>query len=319
MALLTSPQKTIIEHIGGFFEYLDIEKGLSARSQITYERFLNRCIYWLKKNKLEDLKPNELNKDHIWRYRVDLSRSINPRTKEPLKRSTQNYYLIALRNLLKYFSERNSPSLSAEKVKLAKSKADDRRVKFLTLEQIKKLLDAPDVSNAVELRDKAILEILFSTGLRVAELVSLDRDQFKITAETKDLEVVIIGKGNRPRPVYLSPRAVEWLRKYLSTRQDKEKALFINYKGPKSAPKRLSVRSVETIVKKYALLAGIPTFTTPHTIRHSFATDLLTKGVDLREVQEFLGHKNIGTTQIYAHVTSKRLRDIHRKHHSLPE
>lgn len=311
--------KPIIEHIKDFFEYLDIERGLSAKSQLTYGRFLQRFQDWLKKNHLEHLKPHELTEDHIWRYRVDLSRHNNPRNKEPIKRSTQNYYLIALRNFLKYFSDRNIPSLSPEKVKLAKARPEERRIKFLTLEQIKKLLATPDGSTAMGLRDKAILETLFSTGLRVAELASLNREQIKIGPETKDLEVVIVGKGNRPRPVYFSRRAIKCLREYLQTRKDKEKALFINYKGPKNASKRLSVRSVEEIVKKYALLAGIPTFTTPHTLRHSFATDLLMQGVDLREVQEFLGHKNIGTTQIYAHVTSKKLRDTHRKFHSLNE
>ena len=311
--------KPIIDHIRGFLEFLDIERGLAVKSQQTYSRFLGAFERWLKKNNLERLSPGELTEEHIWKYRVDLSRHLNHKTKEPLKRSTQNYYLIALRNLLKYFSDRNIPSLGAEKIKLAKFKADERRVKFLTLEQVKRLLDAPDTKRISGLRNQALLETLFSTGLRVAELAGLDRDQIKITSEVKDMEVVIIGKGNRPRPVYFSPRAIKSLREYLASRKDKEKALFINYKGPKTAQKRLSVRSIEEIVKKSALLAGIPTFTTPHTLRHSFATDLLMQGVDLREVQEFLGHKNIGTTQIYAHVTSKRLRDTHRKFHSLKE
>lgn len=309
----------LLNHIRGFLEYLDIEKGLAAKSQITYQRFLHRFSVWLKKNNLEHLTPADLTEDHIWQYRVYLSHLINPRSKEPLKRSTQNYYLIALRNLLKYFSDRNIPSLSPEKIKLAKSRAEERRIKFLTIDQIKKLLEAPNTSTIAGLRDRAILETLFSTGLRVAELVSLNRDQIKIGADTKDLEVVIVGKGNRPRPVYFSQRAIKWLREYLASRKDKEKALFINYKGPKTAQKRLTVRSIEEIVKKCAILAGVPTFTTPHAIRHSFATDLLMQGVDLREVQEFLGHKNIGTTQIYAHVTSRRLRDTHRKFHSLAE
>ncbi len=311
--------KSIIDHTKGFLEYLDIERGLNQRSQLTYSRFLRRFEIWLNKNNLENLKPSELTEDHIWKYRVYLSSQINPKTRDTLKRSTQSYYLIALRNLLKYFSDRNIPSLGAEKIKLGKSKIQDRQIKFLTLEQIKRLLDAPNKSNPAGLRDKAILESLFSTGLRVAELVNLNREQFRLTGDNEDLEVVIVGKGGRPRPVYFSDRAISSLRDYLALRRDKERALFINYKGPTSASKRLSVRSVEKIVKKYVLLAGIPTFTTPHTLRHSFATDLLTQGVDLREIQEFLGHKNIGTTQIYAHVTSRRLRDIHRKFHSLKE
>jgi site-specific recombinase XerD len=182
------------------------------------------------------------------------------------------------------------------------------------LDQIKKLLESPCTSKLSGLRDRAILELFFSTGLRIAELVSLNRNQIKIGKEN-DLEVVVVGKGNRSRPVYLSPRALKWLKKYLQSREDKEKALFINYKGPKNADKRLSIRSIENIVKKYAIMAGLPSFTVPHTIRHSFATNLLAQGVDLREIQEFLGHKSIGTTQLYASVTNKRLRDIHRKFH----
>lgn len=311
--------KSIIEHVRDFLEYLDIEKGLSNKSQETYERFLKKFIKWLGMNKLETLLPHELNEEHIRKYRVFLSQTFNKNTKEPLKRSTQNYYFIALRNLLNYFTDRDIISLPSEKIKLSKSRQEDRVVKFLNIDQVKKLLDAPNVSNLSGLRNRAILETLFSTGLRVAELANLDREQIRITPETKDLEIVVIGKGNKPRPVYFSRRAIKWLRQYLETRKDKEKALFINYKGPKNAPKRLSSRSVETIVKKYAILAGVPTFTSPHTIRHSFATDLLNKGVDLRTLQEFLGHKNIGTTQIYAHVTSRKLRETHRKFHSLRE
>jgi integrase/recombinase XerD len=186
----------------------------------------------------------------------------------------------------------------------------------LTLEQVEKLLEAPDTSNEVGLRDRAILETFFSTGMRAGELVNLNREQIKIKPETKDLEITIIGKGQRPRTVYLSERAVFWLRKYLETRKDKEKALFINYRGKKPGT-RLTIRSLERIVKKYAILAGLPLNTVCHTLRHSFATDLLSKGVDLRVVQEFLGHKNISTTQIYTHVTRPQLREIHKKYHGI--
>ncbi len=308
--------KTILEHIPNFLEYLDIEKGLSNKTQETYSRLLDKFSNWLNKNNLQDLKPYQLTSKHIWKYRVFLSRHINKNTNEPLKKSTRNHYLIVLRNLLNFFADRDILSLPAEKIKLTKSKRDERVVKFLPLNQIKKLLDAPKTSALTGLRDRAILETLFSTALRVAELASLDREQIKITPKTKDLEIVIIGKGNRPRPVFFSERAVKWLRKYLDTRQDKENALFINYKGPKNAPRRLSTRSVENIVKKYVLLAGVPIFTSPHTLRHSMATDLLSQGVDLRTIQEFLGHKSITSTQIYVHVTSKKLREIHRKFHS---
>jgi site-specific recombinase XerD len=312
-------KKPIVEHLRGFLEYLDIERGLSNKSQETYARLLKKFEKWLEINHLKSLLPHELTEEHIRMYRVFLSQIINKKIKEPLKRSTQNYYLIVLRNLLNYFADRDILSLPAEKIKLPKLKSEERVIKFLTIDQIKKLLEAPKTSNINGLRDRAILETLFSTGLRVAELRSLNREQIKIMSGTKELEVVVIGKGNRPRPVYFSQRAVNWLRKYLERRQDKEKALFINYKGPKNASKRLSARSVENIVKKYAISAGVPFFTSPHTIRHSFATDLLEQGVDLRTIQEFLGHKNVGTTQIYAHLTSRKLRETHRKFHSLKE
>ncbi len=312
---MNQSDRPIKDHIRDFLDYLDIEKGLGNRSQETYSRLIDCFLFWLRENNLEDIKPHELNEEKVWNFRVYLSQKINSKNNQPIKKSSQNYYLIALRNLLKFFTDRDIQSLPAEKIKLVKSKSDERTIKFLDLDQIKKLLDSPNTSTLIGLRDRSILETFFSTGLRISELVSLNRDQIKIDDNTEELEIVVIGKGNRPRPVYLSSRAVKWIKEYLNTRNDKEKALFINYKGPKNASKRLSVRSVENIVKKYTVIAGLPSFTVPHTLRHSFATDLLSQGVDLREVQEFLGHKNIATTQIYAHVTSKRLKDIHRKFH----
>jgi len=303
-------QKPISQHLTDFLDWLDIEKGLSNKSQENYSRFLRKFINWLKDNDLENLKPHELSPAHIWKYRVFLSRH----SKKPLKKSTQNYYLIALRSLLNYFANRDILSLPAEKIKLAKDKGE-KKVHFLNLEQVEELFSVPDTNKKNGLRDRAILEVLFSTGLRIAELVSLNQDQIRINPLIKDLEIGIVGKGNRNRTVYFSERAIYWLKKYLKTRKDKDKALFINYQGRKNAPKRLTDRSIERNIKKYALLAGLPANTTPHTLRHSFATDLLSQGVDLRLIQEFLGHRNIATTQIYAHVTSKRLRDIHRKFH----
>jgi len=308
--------KSILDYIPEFLEYLDIEKGLSHNSQITYRRFLNKLENWLLENGLEDLLPHELTPDHIWQYRVFLSKAYNKNTREPLKRTTINYYLIVLRNLLNYFTDRDIASLPAEKIKLFKEKKE-KSIKFLNLEQIEKLLDAPDISNPSGLRDKAILEALFSTGLRVAELVSLNRNQIKIENLNEELEINVIGKGDRIRPVYLSPRTLKALKDYLETRKDDEKALFINYKGPRDSSRRLTTRSVENIVRKYAIKVGISIPISPHGIRHSFATDLLMQGVDLRVVQEFLGHRNIATTQIYAHVTSKKLKDVHKKFHSL--
>jgi len=308
--------KPIIKYRTDFLEYLEIEKGLGSKTLKTYDRLLEKFFKWLKQNKLENLKPHQLTNNHIWKYRVFLSRNINTKTNEPIKKSTQNHHLIALRNLLIFFADRDIQSLPAEKVKLAKE-PDEKAVKFLTLDQIEKLLLAPNTNTPTGLRDRAILETLFSTGMRVAELVSLDKDQIKITPLTKDLEISIIGKGNRPRTVYFSERALKWIKRYLETRkEDKEKALFIRFKGRKNSSLRLTTRSVENIVKKYTRKAGLPIFTVPHTLRHSFATDLLIKGVDLRTVQEFLGHRSIATTQIYTHVVSKRLKDIHRKFHS---
>mgnify|MGYP001569389394 CR=1 FL=1 len=310
--------KTIIEHINDFLEYLDIEKGLSNKSQETYQRFINKFTDWLKTNRLESLFPHELNDDHIRKYRIFLSQSFNKTTKEPLKRSTQNYYLIALRNLLNYFTDRNIVSLPSEKIKLIKQK--EKTVTFLTIDQIENLLSAPSIKSVAGPRDKAILETLFSTGLRISELVSLNREQLSNLENKKYLELGIIGKGGRARTIYFSERALNWLKKYLDNRKDKEKALFINFKASKDKiGKRLSARAIENLVKKYALLSSCPITTTPHTIRHTFATDLLRKGVDLRVIQEFLGHRNIATTQIYTHITRPHLREIHRKFHGIKE
>lgn len=303
--------KSIPEHLTDFLDWLDIEKGLSNKSQENYSRFLKKFFGWLKIKNLSDLKPHELSPAHVWDYRVYLSRQ----SKTPLKKSTQNYYLIALRSLLNFFADRDIITLPSEKIKLAKDKSE-KAVHFLNLDQIEKLLSMPNSAKRAGLRDRAILESLFSTGLRIAELVSLNKEQIRLKAVTKDLEVGIIGKGNHPRTVYFSERAVKRLKEYLETRQDDEKPLFVNYRGRKGASRRLTARSIEKILKKYALLAGLPANTTPHTLRHSFATDLLSKGADLRLIQEFLGHRNIATTQIYTHVTNKRLRDVHRQFHS---
>lgn len=311
--------KPIIKHIPDFLDYSDVEKGLSDKTQENYNKFLKKFSNWLKINNLSPLKPHQLTTDHIWKYRIFLSRSPTAvKSKKTLAKSTQNYYLIALRNLLNYFANRDIISLPAEKIKLAKSKIE-KNIRFLNLDQIEKLLLSPNVLNIIGLRDRAILETLFSTGLRVAELTALNREQIKIKDKTKDLEIGIIGKGSRARTIYFSKRAVDWLKKYLEARQDQDKALFVDYKkGPsqKESSRRLTSRSIENIVKKYAIMAGLPITTSPHVIRHSYATDLLTQGVDLRLVQEFLGHKNIATTQIYTHLTDKRLRDVHRQFHS---
>jgi site-specific recombinase XerD len=308
-------QKPLPSHLPDFLDWLDIEKGLSSKSQENYNRFLKKFLDWLKLNNLEDIKPHELTTDHIWKYRVFLSRRYLPKTKTPLKKTTQNYYLIALRSFLNYFADRDILSLPSEKIKLAKDRGE-KQVSFLNLEQLEKLFSAPDTSKKQGLRDRAILEVLFSTGMRIAEIVSLNRDQIKLSPGIKELEVGIIGKGQKARTVYFSERALSWLSKYLKTRNDDEKALFINYRSKKGAPRRLTPRSIEKNMKKYVIMSGVPIRTTPHAMRHSFSTDLLNQGVDLKILQEFLGHKSIAATQIYAHVTSKKLREVHRKFHS---
>jgi len=215
---------------------------------------------------------------------------------------------------LNYFADRDILSLPSEKIKLAKDKSE-RQVRFLNLEQLEKLFSTPDVSKVHQLRDRAILEILFSTGMRIAELVGLNRDQVKIKPGREELEISITGKGGRIRTVYFSQRALRWLEKYLKTRTDNERALFINYRSRKDASRRLTSRSIEKSLKEYVILSGLPSTTTPHVMRHSFSTDLLNQGVDIRILQEFLGHKSILATQIYAHVTNKKLREIHKKFH----
>lgn len=303
--------KSVREYLLDYLDWLELEKGLSSISQENYSRFLKSFFQFLAINKLEELKPDEITVDTIWKYRLFLSRQYG----HGLKRSTQNHYLVALRSLLGFFVEKDIPSLPPDKVKIPKER-QEKTVTFLNLEQVEKLLLSPDVSDTSGLRDKAILETFFSTGLRVAELVALNREQLNIKTETTDLEIGIIGKGNHPRTIYFSERTVEWLRKYLITRNDEEKALFINY-GGRSPLTRLTIRSIERIVKHYAIVSGLPVTTTCHTLRHSFATDLLMKGVDLRVVQEFLGHRNIATTQVYTHVTRVHLREIHKKLHGI--
>jgi len=310
--------RTIIESIPDFLDYCEVERGLSNNTQKNYSRYLEKFKQWLKLKHKEDLLPHDFSAQDVWDYRLFLSRGASSANTEgkTLSKLTQNYYLIALRALLSYFVAKDIASLPPSKVTLPKDTEEARTIKFLDLDQIEKLLNSPSPSNPTGLRDKTILETFFSTGLRVAELVNLNREQFDSIWDKQDFELGIIGKGNRPRTVYFSERALEWLKKYLKTRGDKEKALFINYRSRSQEEHRLTARSIERIIKKYAIKAGVPFFTTPHTLRHSYATDLLSQGVDLRAIQEFLGHKNIATTQIYTHVTNKRLRDIHREFHS---
>ncbi len=309
------PSSTPIpRHVQDYLDWLDIERGLSSKSQENYARFIKKFIDWLNATKRSELKPHELSPEIIRDYRVFLSRSEHATRSSSLKKNTQNFYLIALRSLLNYFAERDITSLPSEKIKLARDKAD-RAVRFLTYEQVQKLLSACDLTTPAGLRDRAIFELLFSTGLRISELVALNRDQIPLHGNERDMEIGIIGKGGRARTVYVSARAMMWLKKYLRARSDVDKPLFINYRNYSGDSKRLTPRSIQAIIKNAAKIAGLPLTTTPHVLRHSFATDLLTKGVDIRILQEFLGHKNIAATQIYTHVTNRQLQEIHRKFH----
>lgn len=305
-------EKTIKEHLFEFLDFLEIEKGLSSNTQRNYSRYLDRFFNWLDKINKNDLKPGELTEDYVWEYRVHLSKS-------KLSKASQNIYLIALRSLLDFFESRKIKSLYSSKIILPK-KINTQKIKVLTMVDLKKILDSPNQNKISGLRDKAIMETFFSTGLRIAELTSLNREQIKIPNDKSvTLEIPIVGKGNRVRTVYFSERSLKYLSKFLNKRSDIDPALFINYKpGAEKSNnnRRLSIGSIQIIVKKYFKMAGVLTKGTPHTFRHTFATDLLNQGVDIRLVQEFLGHKSVSTTQIYTHITNKQLKNIHRKLHS---
>ncbi|MDP3953634.1 MAG: tyrosine-type recombinase/integrase [bacterium] len=306
------PQKPLKSYMPDFLDWLDIEKGLSSKTQENYSNFLKHFFDWLDRNNLGEITPKNITEKYVWKYRVHLSRQ------RSLKRSTQNYYLIALRSLLGYLLEKDITSLPPDKIRLAREK-EEKQVRFLTRDQLRAFFEGPDTSTFRGLRDRAILETLFSTGLRIAELVALNREQIKIPkVSSEELEIVVTGKGKRVRPVYFSPQSLHWLGLYLKKRSDTHPALFVTYRNyeTKSGADRIAPRTIQTSFKKYAALSGVPLDTTPHVLRHSFATDLLSQGVDIRTIQEFLGHKNIAATQIYAHLTSKQLRETHRKFHS---
>jgi site-specific recombinase XerD len=311
-------QENLIKLIPDFLDYCDVVRGLSSKTIENYDRFLRPFTQWLTSQDLKEIQPHDLTSDHIFKYRLYLSRQISKKDGRGLKKSTQNYYLIALRSFLTYLIKQNIETLPPDKIELPKDKAN-KKVKFLSLDQLERLLLSPSAKSVIGLRDRAILETFFSTGLRVGELVNLNRDDVNVDAlklrGAKDIELPVTGKGGYTRTVYFSTRSIDALNRYLEHRKDTQKALFINYRRGES-DKRLTTRSIERLMKNYVRLAGLPPDTTPHTIRHSFATDLLEQGVDLRTIQEFLGHRNIATTQIYTHVTNQHLRDVHRAFHS---
>lgn len=306
MPATAQDQSEIVRKTNEFLEYLAIERGSSPLTIRNYRHYLNRFIFWLNKEKKgQTLK--DINQDTVRSYRVFLAN-------KGLGRRTQGYHVIALRSFLKWLIKNDYQVMAPEKIDLPK--VEERQVKFLTGEQVDRLLNAPSLSTIQGKRDKAILEVLFSTGLRVSELTKLDRA--KIDLERREFGVV--GKGGKARVVFLSARACGWLKKYLDERKDHYQPVFIRHKGKidpalPGEKMRLTPRSVQRIIKKYVRKIKLPVEATPHVLRHSFATDLLMAGADLRSVQEMLGHKNIATTQIYTHVTNKQLREVHQAFH----
>ncbi len=291
-----------------FLEYLEIEQGRSLRTINNYSHYLTRLSDFAGEIKVKDVDVELLRKWRLWLNRLGTS------TSEELTKATQNYHLIALRSFLKFCAKRNIPALPADKVELAKTRRP--QVTFLSAEELDSLASKPDISKPAGLRDRAIIELLFSSGLRVSELVNLNKGDINLGRG----EFMVRGKGGKDRPVFVSKDASEWVKKYSDSRQDNVQALFISYSGSNKPDnsgnyRRLNARSVQRLIARYARLAGITKHVSPHTLRHSFATNLLTNGADLRSVQAMLGHSNVSTTQIYTHVTDPHLKKVHEKFH----
>lgn len=293
-----------------FLEYLEVEKNASQLTIRNYDHYLQRFLAFAG-----DINPKDINLELIRKYRVRLARYVDENTGLSLKRVTQNYFIIALRAFLRYLAKIDVKTLAAEKIEIGDQEASP--IKVLDEDQLQRLLNSPNISKIEGLRDKTLLETLFSTGLRVSELAKLNRDQINLDKG----EFGIVGKGRKERIVFLSDSAKEWISRYLSHRKDQYKPLFIRYSGKEDPIRygenmRLTVRSIERIIEKYVKKAKIPIKATPHTLRHSFATDLLLNGADIRSVQELLGHANISTTQIYTHITNRQLKEVHKAFHS---
>ena len=291
-----------------YLEYLEIEQGRSQKTIQNYDHYLTRLIDFAGDITIKDITPELIRKWRLWLNRLGTN------TSDELKKNTQNYHLIALRNFLKFCAKRDITAISADKIELAK--AVRKQVTFLNPEELARLFDQPKTSTLQGLRDRAILELLFSSGLRVSELVNLNKEDINL----KRREFMVRGKGGKDRPVFISDESATWLEAYLNKRQDNTRPLFIRYSGSKQINLsgnyfRLTARSIQRLISRYALLAGITKHVSPHTLRHSFATDLLMNGADLRSVQAMLGHSNISTTQIYTHVTDPHLKAVHQKFH----
>lgn len=320
--------KNLSLYLREFLEHLEIEKNRSEKTLQNYDFYLRRLLDWLGK----DAKPAALTAEAVRQYRLWLNRLVDVHN-EPLKKNTQNYHLIALRSFLKYLAKRDVKTLPPEKIELMKM--PDREVAFLEGGDLSRLLEAPLLvhgdttalqhgnkrnGDLIKYRDKAIMEMLFSTGLRVSELAKLRRDQVNINKD----EFTVTGKGRKSRVVFVSEQAKYWLKKYLETRTDVNPHLFVSHaknreseksRNQKNDERPLTERSIQRLVQKYARAAGITKQVTPHTLRHSYATDLLQNGADIRSVQTMLGHSSITTTQIYTHITDRELRNIHKKFH----
>lgn len=293
-----------------FLEYLEIEQGRSQKTIANYDHYLTRLLDFAGELTVADITPELVRKWRLWLNRLGTN------TSDELGGATLNYHLIALRGFLKFCAKRDIPALAADKIELARTRR--KQVTFLNEDELERLFAQPDTTTLAGARDRAILELLFSSGLRVSELVGLDREHINL----KRREFMVRGKGQKDRPIFISAEAAEWIQRYLDLRDDNTKPLFIRYAGNKKVDlsgnyHRLTARSVQRLVARYALLAGITKHVSPHTLRHSFATNLLMNGADLRSVQAMLGHSNIATTQIYTHVTDPHLKKVHEQFHHL--
>lgn len=307
----------ISELISDFVEHLEVERGRSRKTAENYERYLLRFLLIAGdiSGKGDNLTPSDIDQELVRKFRLQLNREVD-RYGENLEAITQAYHLIALRGFLKYLAKRNIKSLDPTLIELPH--VVRKQVTFLHYDEIESLLDQIDTTNETGLRDRAIIELLFSGGLRVSELVKLNRDSINLERR----EFIVRGKGSKDRPIFISEAAAERVQDYLAARTDSLAPLFLNNSRNLQAVdtsgnfRRLTPRSVERIVQKYAKMAGITKHVSPHTLRHSFATDLLMNGADLRSVQTMLGHADISTTQIYTHVTDQHLKEVHEKYHS---
>lgn len=314
MELYSKLDKLLIKYL----EFCEIEKNLSQSTIKMYHFYLSDFLNFARETLGKDsVGPSDLDSDLIKKYRLALNRRLSMKSHEEYKKSTQKTFLVALRAFLKYLIvEEGLDVVPPEKIILGKAEA--RVPKVLNEDQLEQLFAVQNLNKKSGVRDRAILELLFSSGLRVSELVKLNADDLNL----KTGEFTVVGKGRKVRTVYLSEAATNWLRRYLSTRADEFIPLFLRYSGKKmddddidGESLRLTARSVQRLLKKYVTRAGLSVDATPHTLRHTFATGLLREGADLRSVQELLGHSNVSTTQIYTHITSKQLKDVHQKFH----